>query len=274
MKKITSSLFIILVSISISSQVFAYSYTILDDAEDNWYIGGNSDNPGNVGTQEIAGEPDKYSISQMDVDISGTTLTIDIWSQYFDNIGYHNTYLGDLFISTTSLDPDGWDPEGVQPWNTDVLAGEIWEYVLVFNYDRYTQYDTVTSGTASLYKVDEGGTIITPADQGPTYTPSYYRAGQEIYYDPADGQTVYATANWTINGLGTSPDTDDYLQYLITFDFGVSNPKDFAFHWTMTCANDVIEGNWTNELPEPATAMLFGMGFMPFAVNLIRRKKK
>ena len=51
---------------------------------------------------------------------------------------------------------------------------------------------------------------------------------------------------------------------------GWENVREWGLHWTMECANDVIEGSF-NPVPEPATALLFGAGLAGLAAFGRRR---
>ena len=46
--------------------------------------------------------------------------------------------------------------------------------------------------------------------------------------------------------------------------------REWGLHWTMECANDVIEGSFS-PVPEPATVLLFGAGLAGLAVFGRRR---
>ncbi|MEE4241061.1 MAG: PEP-CTERM sorting domain-containing protein [Desulfopila sp.] len=206
------------------------------------YIGGNPTHSSYVGA-DVIGDDALFDVSKMEVSFdSPNTMTVDIFSQYFDNIGKFGTELGDLFIST-----DGYSGDG-----------EDWEYVLKL--DDYTDM----SGDLNLYEVVDGDIILSSAPSG-----YIYRAGQEVQYD-ATGQTSLATGSWGIFNNGTTSDLDDYIRFVIAYDFG--DVSEFGFHWTMTCANDVIEGGAPAPVPEPASALLFGAGLAGLA-GLYRRKR-
>jgi hypothetical protein len=207
--------------------------------EDN-YIGGSPTSPAWVG-QDIVGNAAHYDVSKLEISFaSDNTMIVDVYSRYFDNIGDGNTQLGDLFISSNGYQGDG----------------EVWEYALKL--DSYRP--TTGSGAISLYNVLAGNIQN-------SFAPGYiYRAGQEVQYT-GTGQTALATGGWSLNNIGGTTDTDDYLRFTIAYDFG--DVDTYGLHWGMTCGNDVIEGAAT--VPEPPTMLLFGIGLIGLGGALRQR---
>jgi hypothetical protein len=234
------------------------------------YIGG-SEFDGNIynGITDRIGSASEFEVSKMVVDIaSPSSLSVNIYTTYLDNIGASGTQLGDLFISN-----NGWRPYGAPLHGRDVDSnGENWEYVLTMDHNPDVAGGTFT-GITSLFAVDPNR-IIHPWDTAPAPSggnPSTVRPGQEVQYDTTD-LTALAFGSWNISNYG-GPDTDDYLNFSIdTFDMGLSEDN-FGLRWTMTCANDIIEGG-NNPVPEPSTMLLLGIGLTGLAGNAFRKRRK
>lgn len=238
--------------------------------DDLFYGGSDYGSPiGIVAEEDVIGTDEKYDVSRMDVSISPSTISVSIYSSFFDNIGSDpgpvvpgvpsvpGAYLGDFFIST-----DDWSPFGSASsfYNTDVAAnGEDWEYVLVFD----VHDGTSDAGDLNLYAVDDSRII----KSGPGVTQSY-RLDQEVLYnvEGLDSLASLATGTWSISS------GKDFLTLTISNDVLGLSLDDFAMRWTMTCANDIIEGG--SSVPEPATVLLFGSGLLGLAGTGWRRKKK
>lgn len=222
------------------------AYTIYDN-----YYGANAHGYG-----DVLGESEYFDVSRMDVNFNNGTMIVDIYSRYFNNIGIYGTQLGDLFIST-----HGWHPYGEAPYLSDNAShGTTWDYVAVL--DNHL----ATSGHFSLYEISDGGNIV--LSYGPSG--STWRDGQAVQFAPAPTGSPKFTGTWSI---GTSSDTDDYLRFTINYNSWGSGP--FGFHWTMSCANDVIEGEDPPiPTPEPATMLLLGSGLIGLSFGLRKKFKK
>ena len=247
-------------------------------AEGVIHAGGGSD----AGTSGDVYDPanERYDISGMDVSISAVgLLTVKIYSNVDDYFGKWKddstmAAPGSLFLST-----NGWNPAGSAPYGADgsgstvdsssglnVITqndGENWEYVVTLN-----EFDSTTKkyASTSLYATtDSSGNA-----QGTIYGGTE-RKVQEMLFLPENDQTSLA---WVSNGAWFTQDTMGKYFLTITTDLstidGWASVREWGLHWTMACANDVIEGSFS-PVPEPATALLFGAGLAGLAAFGRRR---
>ena len=211
----------------------AMAYTIADN-----YIGAAPTHSSYVG-QDVIGAG--FDIQYLDVVYEAGVLDVKIYTDYADNIGRFYTDVGDLFIST-----DGWNPYGTAPYLLDQASnGEDWEYVLHIDGD-----DDV-----GLYAVNDENIVLSYV----AYPTWIYRAGQEVEYAPDANESALAYGSWGVD------QTDDFIWFTITYDFGNS----LAFHWAETCGNDTIEG--AASIPEPSNMFLLGTALIGLA-GLGRKK--
>lgn len=224
-----------------------HAETILDD-----YVGATPTHVNWIG-RDVVGDANYFGITKMEVYVGSGNLTVDIYTNYVSNIGKFGTALGDLFIST-----NGWNPYGNSPYYDDnSLTGEKWEYALVMDKHLWAG-QAYSSGSTSLYSVRDDQIIKSSASSG-----YIYRANQEVQYNTS-GVNAIATGTWSIDY------SEKFLRYVITDDI-LKGLNTIGLHWAMTCGNDVIEGGFAYQNPEPATMILFGFGLLGIA-GLGRRK--
>jgi hypothetical protein len=210
----------------------------------------------NYGDADVIGNDDFFDISKMVMSGDGDNVFFDIYTNYVDHIGIYGTELGDLFISI-----DGWSPyqdRGDVPYVDDQASnGEIWEYAFVL--DNHLGQ----GGSWGLYSVagrDDPNIVMANHGSGS------YRDGQEVQYNGTD--QALANGSWLV--------TDDYIRFAIANEvfsdtMQVDSIYQIGYHWTMSCANDVIEGD---PVPEPSTMLLFGIGLIGLATFGRKKIKK
>lgn len=229
----------------------------------------NFNDPGLSGDVYDPSRTDPSEKSKYDIDSAEATLTQNLLTVVIKSSLYFSSYLkpledpnrvsdapGDLFLSTT-----GWSPAGnaTNHYGTDDSTnGTTWNYVISLS-DIYND-NTILSGGAILYKTADG-------DIG--YGSS--RTAQEVYFD--GDVTSYGTGNWSYIKEATGA-----MSLLITMDLSELLGIDWdgksalGFHFTMDCANDVIEGSIA-PVPLPSTCLLLGsalVGLMGVARRRLR----
>lgn len=218
----------------------------------------------------IADSSSRFQIDNMTVNYLGGRMDVTVSGSFFEHYVRNQTYgmrLGDLFIST-----NGWNPYGSSPYQLDTaLNGEKWEYVVVLG--NKTAHEILTSGTYGLYAIpsysqtqeglSEAGILLSSKDP---LSSAIYREKQEWAFDPARTNALQlASGSWNITNTTLSILGIDLSKLNITGD-------SLGFHWTMSCANDVIEGIVPAPVPEPSTLLLFASGMLGMASWKIRRR--
>lgn len=262
MKSKTNLLILSALIFSAAQSAHAVPTTIADT-----YYGGTPTNPSYV-DDDILGETFNFDMRQMTVEVVGGVLNIRINSSYFDNVGIRGTEIGDLFISS-----NGWNPVGPAPYMFDDLAGgEDWEYAITL--DNHGEAAAASkkptsmigaSGQSALYQIQSDSEI----ELSSAAIVAPYREGQEVQFHAGPNNNALAFGTWSIGLL----ELDGYSDLLITMSL-IGTPLEFiddlAFHFAMTCGNDVIEG----QVPEPASMALLGAACGLYGVKRRRQLKK
>lgn len=239
---------------------------------DDDYVGGTGgwgdDNPDTSQlTGDVIGDENTFGVDSMTVTQNDSYFNFDIKTNfvgnqknYFgDDIGY-----GDLFLGS-SWTPDGSSSDG---YASDEAFSSVWTYALVLD-NRGGQ-----GGDLLLYKMNENNTsTVSLSNDFMEPTANGYRKNQEVALNlgAEDSELIYNTqtvGSWT----------EDVASNLLKMEIdlagtGLLDSDSLAFHWTMYCANDVIEGEVdVASVPEPGLLTLLGVGFA--GLMLARRKRK
>jgi hypothetical protein len=249
---------------------YANAYTIEDE-----YFGAKPTHEWSA--RDVIGSSSYYDISKMDVTVSGSSMTVAIYSTFFDKIDSDTikndkTNMGDLFISTS-----GWNPNTAKPnYAADSMSttSTVWDYAVALDHHGQTSSDGyTTNGTVYLYKILGGyNEIIESNLNGLNPSEWVYRDDQMVQFMPGSGNSSLVAGSWALMDISGS----EYDLLTMTFDISAllaqRTSDEWGFHWTMTCANDVIEGQAPIPNPEPSTLLLTGLGI--FGALFLRRSRK
>lgn len=224
------------------------------------YIGSQSHGYG-----DVVGERRLFDVHSAEVSLSGTQLTVSLRTNFAGRgddrlyaahtVGRKGIGYGDLFLASA------WTPH--TPTARDNHAnGTVWSYGFALD-DRWMRSGT---GSGTLYALGSGDNALDTLLSDDFMTRPVYRNGQEVAVNTASaGVSAVGSGSWTI----------DAINRLITFNIDLAGTSllsgpELAFHWGMTCANDVIEGSV--KVPEPPAVALLMVGLLGMAATGLRRR--
>lgn len=221
-----------------------------------------------------------YDLQSLSYDYDKTshmmTVTIDA-GQFRDGVVANNSPInnGDLFLHFNLNSPANVVPTGTDRSDlSSTSVGVDWNDGFGFVFD--TSASKIYGGSFGMqYSGTSGAAGISLPSGGNAWTGDTGRNGQEVGYN--SGGTEIAN-NIVGNGkydakLAFNDDHKGKLTY--TFDLqklastvGVASldsklqtgSLDLSARWTMTCANDVLQGRF--QIPEPSAVLMLGLGLI------------
>jgi hypothetical protein len=240
---------------------------------------------------DVNGGMSRYDIDKMLVSRDGTTLSVDIFTSFYDDIGNNGIKLGDLFmaadeeINGTATSP--WDPKRNNSHDRFTSTadksntGTNWNYVYDLSGARKFR-----SGTGELKSGFSSNQVVNSSYLHGTSS----RDNQAVMLADRNSDIVHDSSSWSVDNRASYQKTNPYnssrsIGYgKVSFSFDVSGTalataNQIAFRWAMTCANDIIEGvasfapqgGGSTPVPEPETIVLMLLAMAGFTY---RRKVK
>jgi hypothetical protein len=274
------------------------------------YFGGNGTAQGG----DIVGDVRGFDILKLEMTQNRTELNVSILTNFSEGELLNDTEVskivfGDLII-TAGTDPWHPDPTG-DPTNfsydTATTSNTQWSFVVRTPHTGYLTPGDVVTGAGAIYSVTNAD-LLNSNDAG-ALQDGVRRDNQYIALADGHGTDTGKTAEVTISSVpvlnpnpasdpdfpgnpvgypdscDTNPDGCNYvigtlLNYKISLadislpglDF---NNMEVAVRWTMTCANDIVEGSLqlADVVPEPATPALLLAGAAALARSSRQRKR-
>ena len=247
------------------------------------YIGAQATGVYGENYGDVVGSNSDFDISSMVVNQNGTQFDFTINTAFagksgnlFNNltVGGDGIGYGDLFLA------NNWKPNGNSPYlQDDAATGTDWTWGLILN-DRFENRTEADKGTVSLARLPgsnlETALLSDDLMKGDPGQYSEWRYGQEVIVDTGSEALEKSWVELVQNEGGLGSWWVGQGQLNITFDLGQTdllNGNKLAFHWGMTCANDVIEGEVDlKKVPEPGTIGLASLALV--AMFIMRRRSK
>lgn len=248
------------------------------EIKDNYIGAGHND--------DINGKSYIYDVDTMFISRVGTTLNIDIFTAFYNNIGQNGIDLGDLFLAADVANNDTgsspWNPTTNSPYYGDQFSstsnsntGTNWNYAYSLGDTRDTR-----SGVGELRDFNSNQLVDTANGRN-------YREGQAVTVNNNGSYNSYGTSSWNVDNsysyakrVGNT--NNGYGKVSFSFDVtgtALATANQIAFRWSMTCANDIIEGlasfapqpgGGSTTVPEPSTVVLMLLAM----AGLIYRRKE
>ncbi|VAX07768.1 hypothetical protein MNBD_ALPHA03-413 [hydrothermal vent metagenome] len=218
----------------------------------------------------------RYDIYSMEVSRVNGLMTVKINTRFVDYNTQNDIDFGDLFMSTEGVngrpvwDPTG-DPADGYKADNSFTTGTQWDYVYDLNRARKLTGNNINNTSARLYELNDYD-LADPHDADNFKYGTSRDPGTQLYRVKNE-RAAYANA-FSRGSVETNID-NDYLQFV--FDVSgtqLATAEQIAFRWTMSCANDIIEGvvDFAAKVPEPAALGLLLLGLA--GVGFARRRAR
>ncbi|WP_321395406.1 PEP-CTERM sorting domain-containing protein [Emcibacter sp.] len=271
------------ISFAAFSTAQAVDYDITDNLGNNQYGYIGAAQGGYYGVDSIGGF--NYDVFGMTVDRADNgMMTVRIYTEFVDHVGEYD--FGDLFMSVQSgSDTAAWKPTGSAPFNNDEFnnSGEdtTWEYAYNINNgsNNPNSGQLVSIDDPSSSSSYEFGTVRYTGGSANEHIWALDDQRECVRYRSSGRCRTYgpdAEYYTNIGGAGTANKntSQDYLEF--AFDVSgtaLASATQIAFHWTMSCANDIIEGVVDFRPPQVSEPAMFGLLLAGLGGIAYRRRK-